>query len=106
MVKKQLDLDLANFERSCCLINEILVKFNYFFLIFELKHKFCYQTNKSSTKKNIIRKLSNCVVEKFDGFTIVQVENGRSVRRKFYPIDIIYKPVKKWPEEISNVIFQ
>ena len=51
MVKKQLDLDLANFERSCCLINEILVKFNYFFRIFELKHKFCYQTNKSSTKK-------------------------------------------------------
>ena len=80
----KLDLDLANFERSCCLINEILVKFNYFFHIFELKHKFCYETNKSSTKKNIIRKLSSCVVEKFNGFTIVQVENDRSVRRKFY----------------------
>ena len=91
----KLDLDLTNFERSCYLLNEILTKFNYFFRIFELKDKLCYLTNETPTKKNIIRKLSSCVVEKFNGFTIVRVENDRSVRKIFYPIDMIYKPVMK-----------
>ena len=77
----KLDLDVANYERSFYLINEILTKFNYFFRIFELKDKFRYLTNKCSTKKNIIGKLSSCVVEKFSGFTIVRVENDRSARK-------------------------
>ena len=62
-------------------------------------------TNETPTKKNIIRKLSSCVVEKFNGFTIVRVENDRSVRKIFYPIDIIYKPVMKWPEETIQCYF-
>lgn len=81
------------------------MKFNYFFQIYELKDKFHYLTNECSTKKSIIRKLSSCLVEKFNGFTIVHVENNRSVRKKFYPIDIIYKPVKKWPEETIKCYF-
>ena len=47
----KLYLDLANFERSCYLIKEILMKPNYFFRIFELKDKFRYLTNECSTKK-------------------------------------------------------
>ena len=38
--KVKLDLDCLNFEKRCYLINEILIKYNYFFRIFELKHNF------------------------------------------------------------------
>ena len=91
-------MDLANFERSCILIIEILMKFNYLFCNFELKDKFWYLTNECSTKKKIIGKLSSCEVKKLSGFTIVRVENEISAKKKFYPIDIIYRPVKNWPE--------
>ena len=45
------------------------------------------------------------MVENFNGFTIVHVENERSVRKKFYPIDIIYRPVKNWPYKIVQCYF-
>ena len=38
-------------------------------------------------------KLLSCAVAKFNGFTIVSVENETSGWKKFYPIDIIYRPV-------------
>ena len=74
------------------------MKFNYLFCNFELKDKFWYLTNECSTKKKIIGKLSSCEVKKLSGFTIVRVENEISAKKKFYPIDIIYRPVKNWPE--------
>ena len=40
------------------------------------------------------QKLSNCVVEKINSFAIVRVENERSVRKKSYPINTIFRPVK------------
>ena len=76
-------------------INDILMKHNYFFRFSELKDKCRYLINENSTKKRIIRKLSSCVIEKCNGFTIVRIENDREIRKKFYPINIIYKPVKK-----------
>ena len=45
------------------------------------------------------------MVEKFNGFTIVRVENDRSAREKFYRIDIIYRPVKNWLDEIIQCYF-
>ena len=84
---------MASFEWSY-LVNEILMKFNYFFRMFEPKDKFWYLTNECSIKKKILRKLSSCVAEKFNGFSIARVENERSVRKIFYQIDIIYRLVK------------
>ena len=46
----KLDLDPANIGRSWYLINENLMKFNYFLRILELKDKLRYLTNKCSTK--------------------------------------------------------
>ena len=54
----------------------------------------------------MIRKLSTCVIEKFNGFTIVRVENDRSVRKIFYSIDINYKPFKKITLRKLSAIFQ
>ena len=73
----------------------------YFLRIYELKEKFRYVTHNNPKKKNIIRKVSSCIKQKFNGFNIVSVEYDRQIRRDFRPIDIIYKPVKKQNETIQ-----
>ena len=74
--------------------NDILTKQNYFLQIYELKKKFRLLLNETTGKKTIIRQLSSCVTEKFDGFYIVCMEYDKKVRRRFSPIDIIYNPGK------------
>ena len=55
-------------------------------------------------KKGIVRKLSCCVIDKFNGFAIVRIEKDREICKIFYPINIIYKPVKKLNENIECFI--
>ena len=56
---------------------------------------------KNPKKQTIVRQLSSCVFEKFNGFNIISIEYGKKLRRKFKPIDIIYKPVKKADAKIK-----
>ena len=51
-----------------------------------------------------MRKLSSCLSEKYNGFHVVFVEYRKRLRKKFKPIDIIYKPVKS-PEKSFSVLF-
>ena len=97
----KLDLDILNFENQCLKINQILNKYNLFLPVFELKQKFHCLIKQDSEKKNIIRDLSACIIEKFNGFNIVRTEFDGKLRQKMYPIDIIYKPVKKEDEIIE-----
>ena len=68
--------------------------------VYELKKKFRELRLKNSKKQNIIRQLSSCVHEKFDGFHIVCVEYSKKERKKFRPINIIYKPVRQIEKKI------
>ena len=97
----KLDLDILNFENQCLTINRILSKNGLFLRVFKLKDKFHFLIKQGPEKKNIIRKLSGCIIEKFNGFTVVRIEFDRRLRQKFSPIDIIYKPVKKEDEIIE-----
>ena len=97
----KLDLDILNFENQCLTINRILSKNGLFLRVFELKDKFHFVIKQGPEKKNIIRELSGCIIEKFNGFTVVRIEFDRKLRQKFSPIDIIYKPVKKEDEIIE-----
>ena len=97
----KLNLDILHFENQCLKINQILSKNNLFLRIFELKEKFRCLIKQDSKRKNIIRDLSSCIIEKFNGFNIVRIEFKRKLRQKMSPIDIIYKPVKK-EDEIIN----
>ena len=63
----KLNLDILHFENQCLKINQILNKNNLFFLIFELKEKFRCLIKQDSEKKSIIRDLSSCIIEKFNG---------------------------------------
>ena len=85
-------------ENQCLKINQILNKNNLFLCVFELKQKFHFLIKQDSEKKN--RDLS-CIIEKFNGFSIVKLEFDRKLKQKMAPIDIIYKPVKKEDEIIE-----
>ena len=97
----KLNLDILHFENQCLKINQILNKHNLFLHIFELKEKFRCLIKQDSEKKNIIRYLSSCIIENFNGFNIARIEFERKLRQKMSPIDIIYKPVKKEDEIIE-----
>ena len=100
----RLDLDLLNFENQCFKINTILTKYNMFLRVFELKDKFRYLFKQNWEQKKIINQISACVIERFNGFTIVRLEFDNKIRRDFTPVDIIYKPVKK-ETQILNCFF-
>ena len=100
----KLDLDVLNFENQCFKINTILNKYNMFLRVFELKDKFRYLFKHNSEQKKIVNEVSACVIERFNGFTIVRLEFDNKVRQNFTPVDIIYKPVKR-ENEILNCFF-
>ena len=87
--------DRLNFENQCFKINRILNKHNMFLRVFELKDKFHYILKQNSKQKQYFSEISACVIERFNGFTIVRLEFDNEIRKEFTPIDIIYKPVKK-----------
>ena len=99
----KLNLDIFTFENQCYVVNQILNKNNLFLRIFELKNKFRYITQTNTNKKNIIREISTCIIEKFNGFNIVRIDFDQKIRQNFLPIDI-YKPVKK-EDEIIDCFF-
>ena len=76
------NLDILHFENQCLKINQILNKNNLFLRIFELKEKFRCSIKQDSEKKHIIRDLSSCIIEKFNGFNIVRIEFERKLRQK------------------------
>ena len=49
---------------------------------------------KDKSKQKIVRQLSSCLIEKYNGFTVISIEFKKNQRRMFKPIDIIYKPTK------------
>ena len=91
----KLNLDIFTFENQCQTINQILSENKLFLRVYELKDKFRYLTEDTADNKKIIRELSSCINEKFNGFNIVRIEFDQKIRQNFSPIDILYKPVKR-----------
>ena len=96
--------DVLNFENQCFQINRILSRHNMFLRVFELKDKFRYIIKQNSEQKKFFSEVSACVVERFNGFTIVRLEFDNEIRKEFTPIDIIYKLVIK-QNAILNCFF-
>ena len=90
-------VDLQKFNNICYEINLILSKHNYFLRIFELKDKYRQLLMKEPKKQNIVRQLSSCLIEKYNGFQVISIEFDRKQKKNFQPIDIIYKSTK-YPE--------
>ena len=96
--------DKLNFENQCFKINRILSRHNMFLRVFELKDKFHYIIKQNNKQKKHVSEVSACVIERFNGFTIVRLQIDNEIRKEFLPIDIIYKPVKK-QNAILNCFF-
>ena len=43
----------------------------------------------------MLKKVSSCITKKFNGFHIVSLEYGKMLKKKFGPVDISFKPIKK-----------
>ena len=100
----KLDLKVSSFDDQCYTINHILNKYNLFLRVYEQKEKFRYITNTEKDKRKIIREVSSCVKEKFNGFLIVRVDFDNEIQKNFSLIDIVYEPVKN-QNEIINCYF-
>ena len=99
--KLKLDFDILNFEQQYNRVNQILNKCNFFLKVYELKEKLRSLVKQNPDKKNIVRELSGCITNKYNGFNIVRLEQSKKIMRKFITIEIIYKPVKNCNEVIN-----
>ena len=73
----------------------ILNKRSLFVRVYKLKAKFCCLTIRNSNKNKILREVSSCLTEKFNGFCVVPIEQEKKITKKFRRVYIIYKPIKK-----------
>ena len=61
-----------------------------FLRVFELKDKFRHLTLKNPNKQSIVRQLSSCINEKYNGFHVISIKYNKKLRKKIIkPIDII-----------------
>ena len=75
-------LDLQKFNNICYEINLILLKYNYFLRIFEVKDKYRQLSMKEPKKRNIVRQISSCLIEKYNGFHVILIEFDRKQKKK------------------------
>ena len=82
----------------------LLAKHGYFLRVFELRNKFRHLALKNPKKQNIVRQLSSCINEKYNGFHVISIQYSKKLRKKFKPIDIIYRPVKSLENKDSVLL--
>ena len=58
-----------------------LLSYGYFLRVFELKGKFRHLSVKSKDNEKIVRQLSSCLIEKFNGFTIISIEYQKKTKK-------------------------
>ena len=68
-----------------------------------IKKQISIVNKKRSKKENIVRQISSCLTDKYNGFQAISIEFARRERKNFKPIDIIYKPTKN--PEISPLCY-
>ena len=87
-------IDQQYFFNMCYQITMILAKFGFFLRVYELKKKYRHLFMKKPDQQKIVKQLSSCLIEKYNGFTVIRIEYEKKERKNFEPIDIIYKPTK------------
>lgn len=78
-----LDLDVQNFDNQCIFIDEILNENNLFLRVYEFKDKFFYLIKQNSQKNTVLRDLSSCIIEKFNGFHIDRTDQEKKWEKVF-----------------------
>ena len=99
-------IDLEAFMSLCYELNMILSSYGYFLRAFELKKKFCHLSVKSKDNQKIVRQLSSCLIEKFNGFTIISIEYQKKNKEKHLNQSISFTNQQKKLKYSQFVIFQ
>ena len=96
-----LDLNKTNFDEMCDVINKILIEEKMFLRVYEIKDKFRYLFHEDHKKKNVLRTLSSCIREKFNGFTFADICLKTKQKTDLIPLNILYTPVKRQNDVIK-----
>lgn len=90
-----LELNLSTFEQQCQMLNDLLMEKKLFLSMCKLRKTFCYLIKKNTPKKSGTKDFFACVEKKCNSFEIVRklIQGGRQI---FKPLNIIYKPVRKF----------
>ena len=80
--KFKIIFDNQKFNNQCHEVNMLLAKHEYFLRLFELKNKFCHLGLTNQKKQNIVRQLSSCINEKYNGFYVISIEYSKKLRKK------------------------
>ena len=97
----KIELDLNKFENTCYQINDVLSREYFFLRVYEIKNSYREIRLKKTEKTKIEKELFNCLKIKFNGFEIINRQCNTKARRKFFPIDVLYQPVRDVKEEIK-----
>ena len=62
-------------------MNMALSSYGYLLRDFELKKQFRHLSVKSKDNQKIVRQLSSCLIEKFNGFTIISIEHEKKTKK-------------------------
>ena len=74
---------------------------NIFLRVYENKDKFWYLFHQTNKEKRVIRKISACINEKFNGFNVAAPPLSKGKKKDLFPVDIIYKPVRSQDEVVE-----
>ena len=92
--KSKFIIDQQYFFNMCYQITMILAKFGFFLRVYELKKKYRHLFMKKPDQQKSVKQLSSCLIEKYNGFTVICIKYEKKERKNFQPLDIIYKPTK------------
>ena len=87
-------IDQQYFSNMCYQITMFLAKSGFFLRVSELKKKYRHLFMKKPDQQKIVKQLSSCLIEKYNGFTMIRIEYEKKERKNFQSLDIIYKPTK------------
>ena len=80
-----LDHSIFVFLDSCQLINNVLCEYGYFLRFYERRNKFRHQLRKKLKEKNEMRKkLSACIVQRFNGYELLRNHLNSVERKDFF----------------------
>ena len=96
-----LNLNRKDFDEMCFDINEILIQEKMFLRVYECKDKFRYLFQDTNKKRKVIRIVSACIKEKFNGFNVAAPPLAKGEKKVLFSVDIIYKPVRSQDEVIE-----
>ena len=97
----KIELDLNKFENTCYHINEILSQENLFLRVYEIKNDYREIRLKTTENTKIEKQLFSCLKIKFNGFEILKKKVSSKISTNYYPVDILYQPVRNEDEVVK-----